>query len=169
MAGIFQAPGTLSMADLRVLFVCLGNICRSPTAQGIFQHCLASHPLAQRVYVDSAGTGSWHAGKPPDARAIAAAAKHGCDISGLRARQVLAEDFYAFDYILAMDAENLRHLKAMCPADFAGTLCRFLDFADGQGDVPDPYYGGDDGFEHVYTLCEQASRGLLNHLVDQHG
>ena len=157
------------MADLRVLFVCLGNICRSPTAQGIFQQCLDAHPLARRIYVDSAGTGGWHAGSPPDARAIAAAAKHACDISNLRARQFVAADFDTFDYILAMDADNLSHLEAMCPADFSGRLCRFLDFADMHADVPDPYYGGDDGFEHVYALCEQASRGLLKHLLAQHG
>ncbi len=155
--------------DIRVLFVCLGNICRSPTAHGIFQQMAQQHPLGKRIDVDSAGTGAWHVGQPPDPRAIEAAQRHGCDIEPLRARQVLVEDFDHYDYILAMDSANLRELQAMCPAQFGGTLCRFLEFADRSEDVPDPYYGGEDGFDHVYQLCEAASRGLLQRIQQQHG
>jgi len=156
------------MSSIKVLFVCLGNICRSPTAHGIFEHMLQSHPLGGSVLVDSAGTGGWHIGHPPDSRAIAAVAERGCDIGGLRARQVSQSDFDEFDYILAMDAQNLEDLKALSPSNYRGTLCRFLDFADMNADVPDPYYGGEEGFSHVYQLCEAASRGLLAHLCRQY-
>lgn len=155
--------------DIRVLFVCLGNICRSPTAHGIFEQMASQHPLATRIEVDSAGTGAWHVGNPPDPRAIEAAQRHGCAIEQLRARQVVVEDFDYFDYILAMDSANLRDLQAMRPAHFGGTLCRFLEFADLSEDVPDPYYGGDAGFDHVYQLCDAASRGLLQHIQQRHG
>jgi protein-tyrosine phosphatase len=155
-------------AKIRVLFVCLGNICRSPTAHGIFEQMLHNHPLANRIEVDSAGTGHWHIGSPPDARSIAAARHKGCDISHLRARQVVVEDFDEFDYILAMDASNLKNLMAIKPDHFSGKLCLFLDFAGMSADVPDPYYD-DEGFDHVYQLCEQASRGLLQHLLEKHG
>lgn len=151
-----------------MLFVCLGNICRSPTAQGIFEQGFQGHFLAKRLVVDSAGTGGWHVGNPPDPRAIEAAKRHNCDISHLRARQVVAEDFDEFDYILAMDSDNLRHLEAMKPTHFNGQLCRFLDFAGMSADVPDPYYGGAEGFDHVYKLCEKASRGLLAHIAENH-
>lgn len=157
------------MADIRVLFVCLGNICRSPMAQGVFEKMRMSHPLAKRIEVDSAGTGNWHIGHPPDVRAIAAAKRCGCDISHLRARQVHREDFDDFDYIIAMDSDNLRFLRAMQPVYFSGTLARFLDFADRHEDMPDPYYGNDEGFDHVYSLCELASRALLQHIAERHG
>lgn len=153
---------------VRVLFVCLGNICRSPTAHGVFEDMLKNHPLGNRIEVDSAGTGDWHIGRPPDPRTIEAAAERGCDLSHLRARQVTKEDFKHFDYILAMDAQNLRDLKMLCPSDFSGVLCRFLDYADMQADVPDPYFGGSEGFAHVFELCQQASRGLLAHISRQH-
>lgn len=154
--------------SINVLFVCLGNICRSPTAHGIFQSMVDSHPSAHSIYVDSAGTGDWHIGAPPDSRAVSAAKQRGCDISGLRARQVTRQDFDQFDYILAMDAQNLLDLRAICPGNFKGTLCRFLDFADMQADVPDPYFGGSEGFEHVFDLCQSASRGLLAHISRHH-
>jgi protein-tyrosine phosphatase len=134
----------------------------------VFEQMLQNHPLAKRVEVDSAGTGHWHVGSPPDSRSINAARQRGCDISHLRARQVVAEDFDEFDYILAMDSSNLKHLQAMRPGHFGGTLCRFLEFAGLHEDVPDPYYD-DDGFGHVYQLCERASHGLLQHLMEQHG
>lgn len=155
--------------DIRVLFVCLGNICRSPTAQGVFEKHASKHPLAKRIVVDSAGTGNWHVGQPPDPRAIAAAKRYGCDISHLSARQVVREDFDLYDFILAMDSDNLRHLMAMKPAHFTGTLCRFLEFAGRPEDMPDPYYGHEDGFDHVYQLCEKASAGLLQHIDVHYG
>lgn len=146
-----------------VLFVCLGNICRSPTAHGVFAAQAAEAGLADRVRVDSAGTGAWHLGEPPDARAAAAARSRGYDLSQLRARQVDPADFERFDYILAMDRSNLSHLEAMCPAAFQGHLGLFLDFHPRPPfrEVPDPYYGGDKGFEDVLDLVEAAGEGLL--------
>jgi len=157
------APGA---RQTRVLFVCLGNICHSPTAQGVFQSLAAQRGLSGAVQVDSCGTGGWHVGSAPDRRAVAAAARRGYDLSGLRARQVRREDFGAFDYILAMDRENLADLEAIRPAGFRGHLGLFLAFAgDGApADVPDPYYGGAGGFDHVLDLIETASEGLLRTL-----
>ena len=154
----------------RVLFVCLGNICRSPTAQGVFETLLAAHPLAGQVEVDSCGTAAWHIGKAPDERSVAEAQRRGYRLDHLRARQVQARDFQDFDYILAMDEENLAELQALCPADFAGHLGLFLDFAPASGlrAVPDPYYGGAQGFSDVLDLVEQASEGLLRALEDAH-
>ena len=152
--------------ETRVLFVCLGNICRSPTAQGVFESLAARRGLAREVQADSCGTGNWHVGSAPDKRAVAAAARRGYDLSGLRARQVRPEDFSAFDYILAMDRDNLADLKAMRPPGFRGHLGLFLAFA-GNGapaDVPDPYYGGEAGFDLVLDLIESASEGLLRTL-----
>lgn len=147
---------------MRVLFVCLGNICRSPTAEGMFRRHLDEAGLAGRVEVDSCGIGPWHVGKSPDARAQAAAASRGLDLSGLRARQLDDGDFARFDYLLAMDHDNLAALEARRPADSAAHVGLFLAFA-GLPDraVPDPYYGGDDGFEQVLDLVESASRGLV--------
>ncbi|MFG6137522.1 low molecular weight protein-tyrosine-phosphatase [Halomonas sp. B23F22_10] len=147
---------------MRVLFVCLGNICRSPTAEGMFRRHLDEVGLAGRVEVDSCGIGPWHVGKSPDARAQAAAASRGLDLSGLRARQLDDGDFARFDYLLAMDHDNLAALEARRPADSTAHVGLFLAFA-GLPDraVPDPYYGGDDGFEQVLDLVEAASRGLV--------
>lgn len=152
-----------------VLFVCLGNICRSPTAHGVFVEQVSAAGLTGRVEVDSAGTGAWHVGEPPDTRATAAARGRGYDLSPLRARQVTPGDFDAFDYILAMDRSNLSHLEAMRPDGFGGHLGLFLDFhpAPPFREVPDPYYGGDQGFEEVLDLIEAAGRGLLNILEQQ--
>jgi protein-tyrosine phosphatase len=150
-----------------VLFVCLGNICRSPTAHGVFAHKIVARRLQDRLHVDSAGTGDWHAGEPPDARTVRAAAARGYDLSELRARQVVADDFRRFDYILAMDRANLADLQRMRPADHRGELGLFLRYA-GRGDVievPDPYYGGERGFEEVLDLVEEAAEGLLAHLL----
>ncbi|WP_028669949.1 low molecular weight protein-tyrosine-phosphatase [Saccharospirillum impatiens] len=153
-------------AKTSVLFVCLGNICRSPTAQAVFEAQLASSALAGQVEVDSAGTAAYHLGKAPDPRSRAAARERGYDLDNLRARQVSFEDFLRFDYILAMDADNLTQLEAMAPESPRASLALFLDFAarSNKREVPDPYFGGEDGFETVLDLCEQASRGLLMQL-----
>lgn len=151
---------------LSVLFVCLGNICRSPTAQGVFEEQLAKSPLAGKVRVDSAGTAAYHLGKAPDSRAQRFAKKRGVDLSALRARQVEPADFYAFDWILAMDQQNLADLKAFRPKDATARLALFLSLVPDAVhlEVPDPYYGGDDGFEAVLDLCESASQALLERL-----
>jgi len=153
-----------------VLFVCLGNICRSPTAQAVFEASLARSPLAGRVRVDSAGTAAYHLGKAPDARSQAAAKKRGYDLSQLRARQVSREDFDRFDYILAMDSDNLAELDALAPESSRASVSLFLDYSDVSGltNVPDPYFGGDTGFETVLDLCEQASSGLLAQLQSRY-
>lgn len=144
-----------------VLFVCLGNICRSPAAEGVFRDLAERAGLA--VTIDSAGTGAWHRGNPPDRRMMAAAKARGIDLSAQRARQVDTGDFYMFDHILAMDASNLADLHDLAPPDATAEVRMFLDYGAG-GDVPDPYYGGDDGFEHVLDLVTEASNGLLRHL-----
>lgn len=151
---------------IRVLFVCMGNICRSPTAEGVFRAHVAAAGLSREILTDSAGTHGYHIGEPPDHRAIAAAAKRGIDISDLRARRVAAEDFKRFDLVLAMDRENLVQLTRLCPRDALQRPRLFLDFAPdlAESDVPDPYYGEADGFEHVLDLVDAASRGLLDHL-----
>lgn len=157
------------MKPARVLFVCLGNICRSPTAHGVFERIVEDASLQAQIDVDSAGTGAWHRGHAPDRRAQQAAACRGYDLSGLRARQVCLEDFDRFDYLLAMDNDNLAELRAMRPASFQGELCLFLNFAEDASvaEVPDPYYGGAGGFEDVLDLVEQASRGLLQHICQR--
>jgi low molecular weight protein-tyrosine phosphatase len=148
---------------MRVLFVCLGNICRSPTAHGVFAKKMADLNLQDRISVDSCGTGAWHVGEAPDGRATATAARRGYDLSSLRARQVVSRDFDEFDYILAMDFTNLSELQAHCPRGFNGHLGLFLEFAEGlnEREVPDPYYDSTDGFDHVLDLIESASDGLL--------
>ena len=153
-------------AGIQVLFVCLGNICRSPTAHGVFESLVRDRGLSDRVRVDSCGTGSWHVGEAPDQRASREAARRGYDLGHLRARQLHPEDFQRFHYILAMDNSNLEDLRAMCPPDYSGHLGLFLSFADGYGEqeVPDPYYGGADGFSHVLDLVEAASEGLLQEI-----
>ncbi len=158
------------MSEVRVLFVCLGNICRSPSAQGVFQHLVDRQGLGERIAVDSAGTGDWHIGQPPDLRSQQAALARGYAISDLRARLVTAEDFRDFDYILAMDRANLRNLLAMQPEGFAGHLGLFLEFGRQreQLEVPDPYHGGEEAFELVLDLIQQASEGLLEHIRSRH-
>lgn len=150
-----------------VLFVCLGNICRSPTAHGVFEALAARRGMLARLRVDSCGTGGWHVGEAPDARATAEAARRGYDLTPLRARQVAGDDFDVFDYILAMDAQNLADLERMRPAHFGGHLGLFLDFAPAAGrrEVPDPYYGGARGFTEVLDLVEAASEGLLDDIA----
>ena len=152
-------------SKISVLFVCLGNICRSPTAHGVFEKKVAELGLDQHIRVDSAGTGDWHLGKKPDPRTIAAAQQRGYNLAHLRARQVSAADFTHFDYILAMDGKNLANLQAMQPSHFDGTLSLFLPFGQGSfAEVPDPYTGGVEGFEQVLERVEQAAEGLLAHL-----
>lgn len=149
---------------VKVLFVCMGNICRSPTAQGVFARHVDERGLADRISIDSAGTHAYHIGSAPDSRAREAASRRGVDLSGLVGRRVSAQDFEAFDYILAMDEENLMNLHAMCPVDeHRKKVALFLDYAPqlGEREVPDPYYGGASGFERVLDLIEAASEGLL--------
>ena len=142
---------------MRVLFVCLGNICRSPTAEGVLRQKLRAAGLAERIEVASAGTGNWHVGKPPDARSQRAARHRGYDLSAQRAQQVTATDFSRYDLILAMDQSNLRDLKALQPVGASAVLDLFLRRYEGVKDeVPDPYYDGDHGFEEVLDLVEQA-------------
>lgn len=154
---------------MKILFVCLGNICRSPSAEGVFRQKLAQAGLADRVEVDSAGTHAYHVGSAPDERAQAAASRRGIDLSDLRGRQVSRRDFEYYDYILAMDRDNLENLKMMCPPEYQNKVTLFLDFAEGIRDVevPDPYYGGGDGFERVLDMLDAASDGLLRALREQ--
>jgi len=151
---------------IRVMFVCLGNICRSPTAHGVFEGLVKQRDLQNIIQVESSGTGDWHIGHPPDLRAAQEAKRRGYDLSRLRAQQVTVEDFYNFDYILAMDCSNLADLEAMRPADCNVHLGLFLSFASGEAtlEVPDPYYGGDEGFTRVLDMIEEASEGLLQEI-----
>jgi protein-tyrosine phosphatase len=150
---------------MRVLFVCLGNICRSPTAEAVLRHKLDEAGLRDRVEVDSAGTGDWHVGKSPDSRTRQAAQLRGYDLSALRGRQVCAGDFRRFDLILAMDNSNLEHLQRLRPAGAMAELDLFLRrYGQALDEVPDPYYGGEEGFEQVLDLLEQACDGLLGEL-----
>jgi protein-tyrosine phosphatase len=151
------------MKRKRVLFVCLGNICRSPTAEGVLRHLAAKEAPGLALDIDSAGTADYHIGAPPDPRSQHAAFKRGIDISGLQARQVAADDFARFDLILAMDAENLRELRALQPRNSRAAVRLFLDYARDLGlrDVPDPYYRDAAAFEEVLDLTTAASRGLL--------
>ena len=151
---------------MRILFVCLGNICRSPTAEVVFRQIAAREAPDLAFEVDSAGTAEYHVGSPPDGRTSAAALRRGYDMSDLRARVVESDDFSRFDLILAMDRENLRSLQLRAPATARERIRLFLEFAPDLEvtDVPDPYYGGPNGFEEVLDLVEQASHGLLVHL-----
>jgi len=148
----------------------MGNICRSPTAHGVLEKLLLEHSLTQLVDVDSAGTHAYHVGKPPDARALAAAERRGVDMRSQRARQVEPQDFHKFDYVLAMDEDNLMHLEMICPRDKRDRLHLFLAFAPKvkARQVPDPYYGGESGFEQVLDLVEAAAEGLLADIRDKH-
>lgn len=154
----------------QVLFVCLGNICRSPTAEGVFRQKVEQAGLHETIRVDSAGTSAWHIGSPPDPRSVEAAGRRGYDLSPLRARQVDAPvDFLQFDLILAMDQANLAHLQALCPAACQDKVRLFLDFLPSAPtrEVPDPYYGGGEGFNHVLDLVEAASDAVLTYLLQQ--
>ena len=150
-----------------VLFVCLGNICRSPTAEGVLRAIAAKEYPSLALDVDSAGTADYHVGEPPDHRTVAAARRRGYDLTGLRARLVQPEDFSRFDFVLAMDHANLAALERMRPKNATARLALFLEFSSGLAtrEVPDPYYGGDEDFELVLDLCESGARGLLDRLV----
>ncbi|KAA9131949.1 low molecular weight phosphotyrosine protein phosphatase [Marinihelvus fidelis] len=145
-----------------VLFVCMGNVCRSPSAEGYFRHHVEAAGLEDEFDIDSAGTHGYHVGRPPDSRAITACARHGIDISSLSARQVSAADLQQYDHVLAMDTQNLAALRQLA-GEHAGRVRLMLDYAPGQDrrEVPDPYYGGDEGFELMCGLLDSATRGLL--------
>jgi protein-tyrosine phosphatase len=153
---------------VRVLFVCLGNICRSPLAQGVFEEVLRREDLEEEVFVDSAGTGSWHVGNPPDDRAQESASARGLDLGAQRARRISPEDCERFDYVLTMDEQNYRTVASLCRG--SAVVRPFLDFAPHSParEVPDPYGGGPDGFDHVLDLVEEASEGLLEDIRERH-
>lgn len=150
-----------------VLFVCMGNICRSPIAEGVFRRAVAKAGLIERVQIDSAGTHGYHAGEPPDRRALLAAKSRGYDIATLRARQIEREDFARFDWIFAMDQANMRELVELRPPDYAGHLGLYLDLLPEVGvrEMPDPYFGGPEGFERVLDLTERVTPALLARLT----
>ncbi len=155
-----------------MLFVCLGNICRSPTAEGVMRHLLATEAPGLAIEVDSAGVGDYHVGEPPDARSQRAAMRRGIDLSGLRARQVSRADFMRFDLLLAMDHSNLRALRALKPEASRAEVRLFLEFTDlAQREVPDPYLGGPEDFERVLDLATMGARALIARLrpADQTG
>lgn len=148
---------------VKILFVCLGNICRSPTAEGVFRELVKRKGLSDVIKTDSAGTGNWHVGKEPDIRAQETAKIRGFDISDLRGRQALAKDFITFDYVVAMDRSNYGNLQNICPDGYHDRLHMFLSFFEDspEEEVPDPYYGGPAGFDYVFDLVEEASEGLI--------
>jgi low molecular weight protein-tyrosine phosphatase len=149
---------------ISILFCCMGNICRSPTAHGVFENLIKMEGLSEVIMVDSAGTHAYHVGEPPDLRSQQTAMSHGVDLSSQRARRVESEDFYRFDYILAMDRDNYHNLVAICPDQMDDRLHLFMDFARElqQEEVPDPYYGGKNGFERVFNMIDVAAAGLLD-------
>jgi protein-tyrosine phosphatase len=154
---------------IKILFVCLGNICRSPTAEAVFRQKITEAGL-KGVMIDSAGTAAYHLGNPPDTRSQQTALDHGVDLSKQRARQVVRGDYAEFDYIIAMDHENLRNMQHDCPSDLHNKLFAFTEFCTkhaGVRDVPDPYYGGSDGFEKTFSIIDDAAEGFLNHIKAQ--
>ncbi|MEX0900164.1 MAG: low molecular weight protein-tyrosine-phosphatase [Gammaproteobacteria bacterium] len=155
------------MSTRALLFVCMGNICRSPTAEGVFRKLAADRGVAHRFEVDSAGTHDYHVGAAPDSRAIAAARRRGVDLSALCARQVTKQDFTRFDLVLVMDDHNYERLASECPPPHRGKIRLFMEYAPqtGRRAVPDPYYGGVNAFEEVLDLVEQAAEGLLDELL----
>lgn len=149
-----------------ILFVCLGNICRSPLAEGVFRAVAEERGLSHLFRLDSAGTGGWHAGSSPDPRSVAIAAKHGIDITGQSARKVVPEDFDTFDLLLGMDRSNVDELRRLAPAGAKSRIHLFLDYAgEGLRDVPDPYFGGPDGFADIYHMIREASESLLDRVA----
>ncbi len=154
------------MEKIKVLFVCMGNICRSPTAEGVFQALLNEKNIVDKFEIDSAGTHAYHINEGPDLRAQKAAKNRGIELSHLRARKVVYGDFEDFDYLLAMDSENYEILMDACPDEFKSKIKYFMDFAPhlGEKEVPDPYYGGKYGFERVLDMTEEASAGFLDSL-----
>ena len=167
----FEQALKLDNTMVRVLFVCLGNICRSPTAEGVFRSVVERAGLLEHIEIDSAGTHAYHVDAPPDSRSQAAALRRGIDLSNLRGRRATRADIEQFEYILAMDRENLSNLQAICPPGLEHKLSLFLEYAPDrpEREVPDPYNGGEHGFERVLDMIEEASHGLLVHLRKQHG
>ena len=160
------------MSDIKpvsVLFVCMGNICRSPTAHGVFQALVEEHGLANRILVDSAGTHSYHIGSPPDPRSQSTAHGRGVDLSGLRARRFESRDFHDFDYLLAMDNDNLADMLAIRPETARARAELMLNYSQRfrQKEIPDPYFGND-GFDLVFEMVDDAARGLLRHIRERH-
>ena len=155
---------------VKVLFVCMGNICRSPTAHGVFRYLVAEAGLEARIEIDSAGTHGYHVGEPPDERARETALARGVDIGDLRARRAEPEDFLYYDYILAMDQDNYHSLARICPRGMERKLLLLMDYAPDlrRREVPDPYYGGQQGFDQVFDLVEAAARGLLADIARRH-
>ncbi len=153
--------------QISVLFVCLGNICRSPMAEGVFRQVVADAGLSHRFRIDSSGTGSWHVGRPPDIRAQQALGLRGIDISPMRARQVTRDDFKSFDLVLAMDRSNYDRLMTLAPDVYEPNIRLFMKYAPEMGicEIPDPFFGGPEGFDYVLNLIEVASRGLLASLM----
>lgn len=151
------------MSKTRILFVCMGNICRSPTAEGVFRDKVKAAGLSSQVQIDSAGTHDYHIGSPPDRRAQQAALGRGYDLSDLRGRQVNTRDFEEFDFVLAMDQDNMTSLQQNCPTHLRHKIRRLLSFSRQyhNHDVPDPYYGDGDGFQRVLDMVEDASEGLI--------
>lgn len=162
----------MSETTIRVLFVCLGNICRSPLAEGLFRHHVQEAGLAHRIQIRSAGTGGWHVGKAPDDRMSATARLRGIDITHQRARQLSSVDLEEHELILVMDRENLRNTRSLAAPGGATShvsLFREFDPEPGTGEVPDPYYGGEEGFVEVFEIVERTSRSLLEHLREEYG
>jgi len=154
------------MEKIKVLFVCMGNICRSPTAEGVFAKLIREQKIEERFFLDSAGTHAYHVGEPPDLRAQQAALERDIELNNLRARKVVMGDFEDFDYLLAMDDDNYATLMEACPEEYKDKISYFLDYAPhlDTREVPDPYYGGQYGFERVLDMIEAASVGFLNTL-----
>jgi len=160
---------TNDQGKVSVLFVCMGNICRSPTAEGVFRHFVDEAALGDRIEIDSAGTHAYHVGEPSDRRSRSAAQRRGMSLEGITARRVTDEDFENFDYVIAMDRDNLQILVDRADATYHERISLFLEFADvSEDEVPDPYYGGSAGFERVLDLVEEASRALLETLRSKH-
>ncbi|WP_341315021.1 low molecular weight protein-tyrosine-phosphatase [Paraburkholderia sp. IMGN_8] len=162
------------MKTVSICFVCLGNICRSPTAEGVMRHLVAEANLAERILIDSAGTGDWHIGQPPDDRAQHAAGQRGYQLAGLRGRQIAAADFERFDLLIAMDDKNVAALSQICPPALRDKIRLLMEFVPetdsrwgGAREVVDPYFGGAEGFEQVLDQCEAACRGLIAALRPQ--
>ncbi len=151
---------------VKVLFICLGNICRSPTAEGVFKKLVLKGKLKHKIKIDSVGTGSWHIGNPPDIRSQKAASKRGINISDQRSRLITQKDIIESDYLVAMDIKNITTLKKIVPQEMQNKLFRFLEFAPNPDvlDIPDPYYSGPDGFNLVLDLIQEAAKGLLIHI-----
>lgn len=155
--------------QVNVIFVCMGNICRSPTAHGVFQTLVDKHDLGELIGVESAGTHSYHVGNPPDLRSQAVALEHNVDLSRLKARRFIREDFDNFEYIIGMDAGNMSDMRSIEPETHGARLALMLDYSKKyqQKEVPDPYFGND-GFELVFDMIEDASLGLLDHIRNSH-